>query len=249
MKRKILIAVIILGLLTSCSGSGGTVNTEYIFTEPVIVYQEPNDTSTWLSPAIPTEISVTHAEYGFTTPPVYITIHYGPTDFQSYTSITANNTDDFAKLPYPLYADSIDHVQKITSSIDDETPYATSYDKDTQTLWLDGFLPNKERTIKIWYSHTKPAQFSLQCSIPSQPGAGYQTAPFIVCNWVDIAQTNPIMQPFETRDIPVVLTVPPNMASNIPSKFEFRIGAKHRIIGSSANVITKLESTWRIILL
>ena len=64
MKRKILIAVIMLGLLTSCSGSGGTVNTEYIFTEPVIVYQEPNDTSTWLSPVIPTEISVTHAEYG-----------------------------------------------------------------------------------------------------------------------------------------------------------------------------------------
>ena len=249
MKRKILIAVIILGLLTSCSGSGGTVNTEYIFTEPVIVYQEPDDTSTWLSPVIPIEISVTNAGYGFTTPPVYITIHYGPTDFQSYTGITANNTDDFAELPYPLYANSIAHVQNITSSIDGETPYATSYDKDTQTLWLDGFLPNKERTLKIWYSHTKPAQFQIQCSIHSQTGAGYQVAPPIICNWVDIAQTNPIMQPFETRDIPVVLTIPPNMASNIPNKFEFRIGAKHRVIGSSANVITKYESTWRISLL
>ena len=257
--KKLIILSIILILLTGCSGSSvkSTYSNEDVWYEPPDVrptsqYKEPSDTRTWINPAIPIEISVTYAELGATAP-WYITVHYGPTDIQRYTSITGNNTDDFLILPFRLYDSSIEHVQTIISSIDGDKPYATSYSPNTKTLWIDGLLPNERRTIEIWYSHKEPAQFEIYCSIPNKPGLGYNMPPLEVCEWVKIADPRPMMKPFETKDIPITLSIPAGVFGDngyeLPAAFEFRVGALSKVLGTKGNIATEIQSTWRVKLL
>ena len=228
-----LIALITLSLVlvTSCSASGGSGGAVGGDVKNIVIdqgYGMPAPTKTWMSPVIPIEIS--YYRPGVVAP-WYITIHYGPTHSERYTSITGNNTDDFAVLTYPLYENDIEFVQSVISSYGNDTPTITSYDAKTQTLYLDGLARNQQRTLEIWYSHSTPAQFKLQCKLPNIPGSGYEMPPGSICEWVTVANPNPVLQPFETKDIRVTFRMPPR--SIAPDKFEFRIATSHKVIGGA----------------
>ena len=206
---------------------------------------EPPETRTWISPG---KVQIGNF-YPGATAEWPVTIHYGPTETDYFTSITAEGqTDDFAVLSRPLYQDSPDSVQAL-ECLDDtdspklnDSPVAVSYDAETQTLIIDGLAPDDNRTLVIRYSYDLPATFAVYYEPSHNRTDGYEMAPDEAQDWIVIAEPTPVLMPFETREIMVSISLPPD--ATVPDQWEFLIAMVNKSEGG--NIAIEMCSRWMI---
>jgi len=109
---------------------------------------------------------------------------------------------------------------------------------------VSNFYPGAraEYNLVVHNGRTESYPFEIKYRIPDNLGEGFVAAPVEAQNWVIIADSTPILEPKETKEILVVLEMP-NEASS-PSSWEFWVSV--RDVSQVGMVQTELCSRWQI---
>jgi hypothetical protein len=95
--------------------------------------------------------------------------------------------------------------------------------------------------IKIHNGNKLAIKFSVYYRIPDYVENNYAVAPGNAGNWISIEDSSPTLEPQETKEIRIGLTLPDEV--QLPERWEFWIGAKE----TKGNMLaTELCSRWLI---
>lgn len=96
--------------------------------------------------------------------------------------------------------------------------------------------------IKVHNDSTSNAQFIITYRLPDNNYDGYVNAPTEAKKWVTISDIFPLLEPNETRTIPIILFVPKD-AKDCPPNWEFWISVVKQQKG---NIETEMCCRWLI---
>lgn len=109
---------------------------------------------------------------------------------------------------------------------------------DGNRVNIKGFAPNTSRVIEIVYRYNAKFEITYE---PAPDKFGYTKTPDNASSWVKISEANPILAPYETKDIPITLEIPDD-ADPVQGTWRFRIIAYDAT--QTGLVDTRLASTW-----
>jgi hypothetical protein len=98
-------------------------------------------------------------------------------------------------------------------------------------------------TMTIHNGKPIPAQFAIAYRTPDYTADGYSMPLSAAQDWVIIADTAPLLKPYETREVKVTLQIPAKTKSIMP-KWEYWISVIDK--SQQGNVTTELCSRWLV---
>jgi len=142
-------------------------------------------------------------------------------------------------LAVPLYGGSFSAIQELTSDLSGERLNPLDYDSDALTLTVGGFVPDTSRVVTLTYH--ADTQWSIRVADPHFTATGFDEAPTEAQDWVIITDASPVLAPYETRDVLIVLEIPEG--ADVPSQhWEFWICAT----AGGGQVQAEMASRWLV---
>lgn len=185
-------------------------NTEFLSNEP------PLDRN-WITPG---RVNVTHyyaggvAEYP-------ITVHNGGDGWITDTKRVTTEQGESScaiELNHPLLSDNITDVQVTSDNVNDAI-IVKSVNLETNKVSLLGLEENKQRVLTFYYRAY--ATFNVSYCQSDNVAESYEKAPLEAQDWVIIADSTVLMEPYATKDVLVSLAMPEETVA--PDKWEFLV--------------------------
>lgn len=204
----------------------------------VIYPENPIQDISWISPP---KVHIGNFRAGATAEWTVL-VHNGDSvavERKEVTSGTNDPTVDMT-LGQSLYNDDVSNIVLISDCVADRLNI-TSYNPYGRVLQVTGLADNTVRIIEVRYPIV--SKFQVQFQVPDNVDAGWAKAPVIARSWVTIAESQPMLAPFETREVLVTLTMPSDAVKFAP-KWEFWITATNMSQGGHVHVV--LASRWLV---
>lgn len=133
----------------------------------------------------------------------------------------------------------------------DDTPFTNDAPPMDRTwispakVLIGNFYPGArvEWALSVHNGNDAEAEFAVIYREPDYTASGYVKAPEEAQSWVIIADSSPVLMPYETRDILIALDVP-TTAVITADKWEFWISVKD--ITQGGTIRTELCSRWLV---
>jgi hypothetical protein len=100
-----------------------------------------------------------------------------------------------------------------------------------------------EWPVTIHNGNDQPTEFSITYKVPSSVEEGYVVAPEEAEDWVIIADSTPVLEAKETREVLIALVMPED-AEAPAKKWEFRVSV--RDVSQTGMVQTELACRWLV---
>ena len=250
------VALVVLSLLTvglaACgkpsvsTPSGSTTNPATVTTSATEATTVPQNTGVeeqikdqnWISPAkveIGGYYAGAQAEFA-------VRIHLGAHTSQRGWKVTTDpgETKVVFQLTDALYQGKVANVVLLTSDLSGEKLTATAYSEASKELTIEGFQPAATRTLTLQYY--SPSAISVYYKLPDHALEGYVSAPDAAKDWVTVAETSPVLQPWETREVLITLAMPKG-AMVEAKKWEFWIAMS---VASGGMIQTEMAVRWLV---
>lgn len=239
--RKILLVVMVLTLLVMV-GCSQTNDAGEIPQKPaggVATIGEPPSDITWISPG---KVEVGNY-YPGATAEWTMKVHNGSSERMETFKVTTEIGEDSITLPLKakVWQEDINNIS-VVSDLESDLINVDSYDYGTDNLTISGMADDSVRIFTIEYI-PESTPFSVNYRHPDNVDEGYAKPPDEAQDWVIIADTTPVLAPYETRDILVVLAMPQDAEVFAP-KWEFWVSVKDT--SQTGFVAVELACRWLV---
>jgi len=139
-----------------------------------------------------------------------------------------------------------DNIPTSNTTTDGQPPVDRTWISPAK-VQIGNFYPGAraEWELSVHNGNDATAEFAVVYREPDYVAEGYAEPPIEADSWVVIADSSPVLMPYETREILVALDIPANVVITA-DKWEFWISVKD--ITQGGTIQTELCSRWLVVM-